>query len=132
MIKKMIYKGHVILKGGNLGLCFKEKDTDKEIYWKGKDIYCIGDCYEFDFSDDGFRVGKYCEEFNERDPEKIKDWEIASMENKKFKERELLTKRRKKQEGIILNMSLRELKERVDNDWRFKKLIFFYLMGGSL
>ena len=133
VIKKMIYRGNVILKNEILGLSFKELDGDEEIFCKGKNKYCIGEVYEFEFTDDKrFTIGDWLEDENFDDVDKIKEWELKSLENKAWKSKQLRMRHRKKDEGIILNMSLRELKYQCHNDYRFKRIVLHYLLGNSL
>lgn len=133
--KKMYYAGkRRIGKSGTLGHCFIEMKRGKEgsnTCFRDNKNYCIGAMYEITYLEENkLKIGSYLKKDLENQ-ELLKEWIQEELYHKSFYNEEKQRKAFAKEgEKIIENMTLKELKEKVKSDWRFKKIIFYWLMNG--
>jgi len=133
----MYYAGKRRLSDGKLGHFFQElKDGKpiKDLGFSNKSYYALGSQYRILFLPEGkIRMQERIED-KTVDKEILKIWIKEELEEKAlFEETRQKKLFIKKSEEEIMNMTLKELKENCQGDWRFRKVIFYWLMnGGSL
>jgi hypothetical protein len=135
--KEMYYRGKVMLQKDRLGhqfLEFRNGQQVSEINFIDKKSYGFGCLYEVTIiNEKQLRIGNYLNK-DMNDQKVLEKWKIenlahktrfeTSKQNKKF-----LVERNK---GLYENMTLKELKEKCDGDYEFRKIILYAICGGQL
>ena len=137
MKNEMYYKGKVLVKGNKLGHHFielKDGEEKSQICFTDRKNYAMGGLYEVEhFNDNKLKIGKYLDK-DITDIKVFEEWKKEDAECKARYEMERNEKIfvNKRNKGMYDNLTISELKEKCNNNYVFRKMMVYAILGGDL